>query len=60
MGRDAGLGGVGDASVYGTRRRLHAAGALSSYVAPSGGGPHREYYAINSEGRDMLSRQRII
>ena len=58
--RDAGLGDVGDASVYGTLRRLYAAGALSSYVVPSDGGPHRKYYAINSEGRDMLSRQRVI
>ncbi|MGD8194145.1 PadR family transcriptional regulator [Herbiconiux sp. P18] len=58
--RDAGLGDVGDASVYGTLRRLYAAGALSSYVVPSDGGPHRKYYAINAEGRDMLSRQRIL
>jgi PadR family transcriptional regulator PadR len=56
--RDAGLGDVGDASVYGTLRRLYAAGALSSYVVPSDGGPHRKYYAINAEGRDMLARQR--
>jgi PadR family transcriptional regulator PadR len=56
--REAGLGDVGDASVYGTLRRLYAAGALSSYVVPSDGGPHRKYYAINTEGRDMLSQQR--
>lgn len=56
--RDAGLGDVGDASVYGTLRRLYAAGALSSYVVPSDGGPHRKYYAINVEGRQMLAQQK--
>ncbi|MFB2581341.1 PadR family transcriptional regulator [Herbiconiux sp. P15] len=56
--REAGLGDVGDASVYGTLRRLYAAGALSSYVVPSEGGPHRKYYAINTQGREMLARQR--
>jgi len=33
--RDSGLEGVGDASVYGTLRRLYQAGALKSYVVPS-------------------------
>jgi PadR family transcriptional regulator, regulatory protein PadR len=56
--RDAGLGEVGDASVYGTLRRLYTAGALSSYVVPSEGGPHRKYYAINAQGREMLATQR--
>jgi PadR family transcriptional regulator PadR len=41
--RTAGLEDVGDASVYGTLRRLYAAGALSSYVVPSDEGPHRKY-----------------
>lgn len=56
--RDAGLGEVGDASVYGTLRRLYTAGALSSYVVPSDGGPHRKYYAINAQGRELLQAQR--
>ena len=56
--RDAGLTDVGDASVYGTLRRLYAAGALSSYVVPSDGGPHRKYYAITPQGREMLTAQR--
>ena len=55
--RDAGLGDVGDASVYGTLRRLYAAGALSSYVVPSDGGPHRKYYAINAQGTTALTAQ---
>lgn len=56
--RDAGLGDVGDASVYGTLRRLYTAGALSSYVVPSEGGPHRKYYAISPRGRELLDEQR--
>ena len=56
--RDAGLGDVGDASVYGTLRRLYNAGALSSYVVPSEGGPHRKYYAINAQGLQLLATQR--
>lgn len=55
--RAAGLEDVGDASVYGTLRRLYAAGALTSYVVPSDEGPHRKYYGINSEGRATLELQ---
>jgi PadR family transcriptional regulator PadR len=56
--RSAGLEEVGDASVYGTLRRLYTAGALTSYVVPSDGGPHRKYYGINPQGRAMLDEQR--
>jgi PadR family transcriptional regulator PadR len=56
--RSAGLEEIGDASVYGTLRRLYNAGALTSYVVPSDGGPHRKYYGINSQGRAMLAAQR--
>ena len=49
--RAAGLEEVGDASVYGTLRRLYQAGALTSCVVPSDEGPHRKYYAINDRGR---------
>jgi PadR family transcriptional regulator PadR len=52
--RAAGLEEVGDASVYGTLRRLYQAGALTSYVVPSDEGPHRKYYAINDRGRSVL------
>lgn len=55
--RSAGLDDVGDASVYGTLRRLYTAGALTSYVVPSDGGPHRKYYGINPQGRAMLESQ---
>jgi PadR family transcriptional regulator PadR len=52
--RAAGLEDVGDASVYGTLRRLYQAGCLSSYVVPSDEGPHRKYYGINDTGRAQL------
>ncbi|WP_420118647.1 PadR family transcriptional regulator [Micromonospora sp.] len=54
--REAGLEEVGDASVYGTLRRLFAAGLLTTYVVPSEAGPHRKYYALNVAGRDQLTR----
>ncbi len=52
--REAGLADVGDASVYGTLRRLFAAGALTSYVVPSDEGPHRKYYGVTKAGSAML------
>jgi len=52
--RDAGLEDVGDASVYGTLRRLFQQGKLTSYVVPSDEGPHRKYYGLNAKGRDLL------
>ncbi|MDP5228736.1 MULTISPECIES: PadR family transcriptional regulator [Arthrobacter] len=55
--RAAGLAEVGDASVYGTLRRLYNGGALTSYVVPSDGGPHRKYYGINAQGRAQLEIQ---
>src|SRR6476659_806632 len=53
--RSAGLDEVGDASVYGTLRRLYSAGALTSYVVPSDEGPHRKYYGINKQGKATLA-----
>jgi PadR family transcriptional regulator PadR len=54
--RTAGLDDVGDASVYGTLRRLFQGGYLTTYVVPSEEGPHRKYYALNAAGRDQLQR----
>jgi PadR family transcriptional regulator PadR len=56
--KQAGLDEVGDASVYGTLRRLFTAGALNSYVVASEDGPHRKYYGINETGVTMLTQQR--
>lgn len=52
--RAAGLEALGDASVYGTLRRLFHNGKLTSYVVPSEEGPHRKYYGLNEAGRDLL------
>ncbi len=54
--RAAGLEDVGDASVYGTLRRLFNGGFLTTYVVPSDEGPHRKYYALNPAGRAELQR----
>ncbi|MBK1786829.1 PadR family transcriptional regulator [Prauserella cavernicola] len=53
--RQAGLDEVGDASVYGTLRRLYKAGLLTSYVVASEEGPHRKYYSVNEQGRARLA-----
>ncbi|NBE93640.1 PadR family transcriptional regulator [Nonomuraea sp. KC401] len=53
--REAGLHEVGDASVYGTLRRLFKAGALTSYVMASDEGPHRKYYGLNEVGMRMYA-----
>lgn len=50
----AGLDGVGDASVYGTLRRLEQAGRLSSRLQASDSGPARKYYAVTPVGREEL------
>ncbi|WP_019808596.1 PadR family transcriptional regulator [Saccharomonospora halophila] len=53
--RRAGLHEIGDASVYGTLRRLYKAGLLTSYVQASEEGPHRKYYSVNELGRARLA-----
>lgn len=56
--RSAGFEGVGDASVYGTLRRLFNGGYLASEIVPSEEGPARKYYGINGAGRDMLANSK--
>jgi PadR family transcriptional regulator PadR len=58
--RAAGLTEVGDASVYGTLRRLYGAGSLTSYVMPSDEGPHRRYYGITERGLAQLDDARTV
>lgn len=52
--RAGGMDEVGDASVYGTLRRLYRAGYLTSYVVASDEGPHRKYYGVNETGQRRL------
>jgi PadR family transcriptional regulator, regulatory protein PadR len=56
--RLGGLSEVGDASVYGTLRRLFSQGLLSSYVVPSDEGPHRKYYGLTAVGHKALDSHR--
>jgi PadR family transcriptional regulator PadR len=56
--REAGFEELGDASVYGTLRRLYRAGHLSTYVRPSDAGPHRKYYALTDSGAEHLRGMR--
>lgn len=56
--RAAGLEEVGDASVYGTLRRLFGAGYLTSEIVPSEEGPARKYYGLNASGIDLLERSK--
>lgn len=56
--RSAGFDDIGDASVYGTLRRLYRSGYLSTYVQPSESGPHRKYYALTEPGRKHLRQMR--
>ncbi len=58
--RAAGLAEVGDASVYGSLRRLYRGGSLTSYMVPSEEGPARRYYGITDRGRDQLEQARVV
>ena len=51
---NAGFDAVGDASVYGTLRRLEQAGHLESRLAASDSGPARKYYSVTPSGAEQL------
>ena len=51
----AGLHDVGDASVYGTLRRLEDAGHLRSQTVASESGPPRRYFSLTATGRAALA-----
>ena len=50
----AGFDGVGDASVYGTLRRLEQAGHVTSRLVASDSGPARKYYSVTPSGAEQL------
>ncbi|MEX0796367.1 MAG: PadR family transcriptional regulator [Acidimicrobiia bacterium] len=52
--RAEGFAEIGDASVYGTLRRLHRSGFLASEIVESEVGPARKYYSVNREGEAEL------
>jgi PadR family transcriptional regulator PadR len=51
----AGFDELGDATVYGTLRRLEQSGWLQSRLVPSTDGPARKYYALTAAGRRRLT-----
>ncbi len=52
--REAGHETVGEASVYGTLRRLAADGAVSTYQVQSAHGPNRKYHTLTEDGIERL------
>jgi PadR family transcriptional regulator PadR len=56
---EAGVDGIGEATIYGTLRRLYRSGALTTYSRPSGEGPHRRYYGLTDAGRVQLDEGRV-
>ena len=50
----AGFDGVGDASVYGTLRRLEQAKHVTSRLVASDSGPARKYYSVTAAGEEQL------
>ncbi len=56
--RESGFIDIGDASVYGTLRRLESSGSLKSYFMESEDGPNRKYYSLTKLGtKELLSAQ---
>jgi PadR family transcriptional regulator, regulatory protein PadR len=51
---DAGFDGLGDATIYGTMRRMEQAGWVTSRLVASSDGPARKYYDLTPDGRSEL------
>jgi PadR family transcriptional regulator PadR len=56
--REAGLTGVGNASVYGTLQRVADSKLVRSYLVESDSGPARRYYTLTKTGRTALAQGR--
>ena len=54
--RDQGFTKIADASVYGTLRRLHEAGFVTSTIVESEVGPARKYYSLSNAGTEELAQ----
>lgn len=50
----AGFDDLGDATIYGTLRRLEQGGLVASRLVPSNDGPARKYHRITAAGRQEL------
>jgi PadR family transcriptional regulator, regulatory protein PadR len=53
--RNSGLSVVGEGSVYPLLARLEREGLVTTYRAPSNGGPPRKYYRTSVAGRRALA-----
>ncbi|MCX6521585.1 MAG: PadR family transcriptional regulator [Actinobacteria bacterium] len=51
----AGFDQLGDATIYGTLRRMEQAGWVTSRLVPSSDGPARKYHSLTRAGRASLS-----
>lgn len=52
----AGFDGLGDATIYGTMRRMEQSGLVTSRLEPSPDGPARKYYALTADGKHQLQQ----
>ncbi len=52
----AGFDGLGDATIYGTMRRMEQHGLVTSRLQPSPDGPARKYYRLTSDGEHELEQ----
>ena len=53
---EAGFDGLGDATIYGTMRRMEQGGLVTSRLEPSPDGPARKYYALTAHGKHHLQQ----
>lgn len=53
---EAGFDGLGDATIYGTMRRMEQARLVTSRLEPSPDGPARKYYALTVAGQEQLQQ----
>jgi len=50
----AGFDDLGDATIYGTLRRLEQTGLVASRLVPSNDGPARKYHSLTPTGSQQL------
>ena len=54
----AGFVGLGDATIYGTFRRMEQAGWVQSHLVASSDGPARKYYSLTELGNEKFEEGR--
>ena len=51
----AGFDDLGDATIYGTLRRMEQAAWVESHLVPSNDGPARKYYRLTADGKHAFT-----